>query len=226
MGKKIALRSVRSISADLAIPVGFHSEPDEVAALQVVTKDKTVGETLKELGLAPFDQYTLRAFVNHIQVGEEGKKNESLQATKNKSQIMLDFTGQRKLLVYNLQGGGNSLELASARDYTFEVGLNTLVRFSNNRIGGPELYTVAQANLKANRVKSALMVLESAIKMNPQVAAIAAKDGGFKKLKDADKEAFDKLIADGTKAVEDLKTSAKTIMEEAAEARDKAKKKK
>jgi hypothetical protein len=227
VGKKIALRSVRSISADLAIPVGFHAEPDEVAALQTLIKDnKTVGETLKEMGLTPFDQYTLRAFVNHIQVGEESKKAEALQATKNNSQIVLDFTGQRKLLVYNLQGSGNSLELASARDYTFEVGLNTVARFANNRVNGPRLWDNAKENLKAGRTKSALSVLESAIKMTPLVTAAAAKDQGFKKLKDADKEAFDALIETGTKANEELKTTVKTIVEEAAEARDKAKKKK
>ncbi len=224
-GKKIALRSVRSISADLAIPVGFRAEPDEVAALQALIKDnKTVAETLKEMGLTPFDQHTLRAFVNHIQVGEDAKRAAALQATKNNTQIALDFTGQRKLLIYNLQGSGNSLELASARDYTFEVGLNTVARFANNRVNGPTLLGNARDNLKAGRVKSALAVLGSAIKMTPLVTAAAAKDQGFKKLKDADKDAFDKLIEEGTKAEEELKATFKTIVEEAAEAREKAKK--
>jgi hypothetical protein len=176
------------------------------------------------MGLTPFDQHTLRAFVNHIQVGEDAKRAAALQATKNNTQIALDFTGQRKLLIYNLQGSGNSLELASARDYTFEVGLNTVARFANNRVNGPTLLGNARDNLKAGRVKSALAVLGSAIKMTPLVTAAAAKDQGFKKLKDADKDAFDKLIEEGTKAEEELKATFKTIVEEAAEAREKAKK--
>jgi hypothetical protein len=184
-----------------------------------------VDATVKELGLTPFDTHTLRAFVNHIQVGEASKKAESLQATNAGAQIILDFTGQRKLLVYNLQGQGNSLELASARDYTFEVAANALVRFVNNRINAPTAWGVAKDTVKANP-KIGLRNLKTAIAMSPSVAELAAKDGGFKALKDVDKEECEKILAEGRNAAETLKNSVKTILEEADEARKKAKSKK
>lgn len=222
-GKKIALRSVRSIAADLQIPLGFQALPDESEAVRALLKEKPVDATLKELGVQPFDQFTLRAFVNHIQVGEEGKKTESLQANSNNSQIILDFTGQRKLLVYNLQGQGNSLELASARDYTFEVASNSLARFVNNRIKyGPEAWNNAKETLKASP-KIALRNLKIALTLNPKLVEVAAKDAGFKKLKDDFMTEYEALIETGQKANDELKATVKTILEEAEEARKKDK---
>ena len=49
MGKKIALRSVRSIAADLLIPLGFQSQPNEAEGMQALLKDN-----IKDLNAAEY----------------------------------------------------------------------------------------------------------------------------------------------------------------------------
>lgn len=224
-GKNVELRSVRNISVDLMIPVGYGTTPDAArAATDLTGKSKEVSAMLAEWGVKPFDQYTLKALVAMAQAGDGARKAESLQANCTGSQVVLDFTAQRKLLTYLINGPGNSLQLVSARDYSFDIAIDMLATRANARVEAAEGFKAIEAMAGKGQVEQALARLKTELKFVPSLVDAAHKSATLKKLTGKDKEALDALLAQGDKDKEAFLAQVKSAVEAAAAERDKAKK--
>lgn len=223
--KNVELRSARNISVDLMIPVGYGTTPDAArAASELTSKSKEVVAMLAEWGVKPFDQHTLKALVAMAQAGEGARKSESLQANCTGSQVVLDFTAQRKLLTYLINGPGNALQLVSARDYSFDIAIDMLASRANARVEAAEGFKAIEAMAGKGQGEQALARLKTELKFVPTLVDAAHKSAALKKLAGKDKDAFEALLAQGDKDKEAFLAQVKSAVEAAAAEREKAKK--
>lgn len=224
-GKNVDLKSVRNINVDLMIPVGYGASPDAAkAASDLVSKNKPVAAMLNEWGVKPFDQYSLKALVAVAQAGEGGRKAEALQANCTGSQLVLDFTAQRKLLTYLLNGPGNALRLVSARDYSFDIAIDMLATRANARIEAAENFKAIEAMAGKGQADKALQMLRNELKFVPSLVDVVRKSAAFRKFAGKDKEALDALLVQADKDKEAFLAQVKAAVEQAAAEREKAKK--
>lgn len=228
MGKAVALRAVRNLAADLMIPVGFNSGPNASAeAAELPRRSKDAAALIKEFGLEPFDQYALKAFAG-LAVAPRGAsgRQEVLQANcseGNNPQVVLDLLPQRKLLVYNLRGAGNSLELASVRDYSFDVAVDALLTRVGNRANGVQL--LRRAGEQAGKGDGAVAVqnLSAALRLDPGLVEQARKLPALRKLKGGDQERAEAILAAADKVQEAERGRLEAVAKAAAAERAQAK---
>jgi hypothetical protein len=222
-GKAMSLRSVRNISADLAIPNIFQSTPDasdEAKKLAGLYK-----AMLAEWGVTIFDQYTLKALVGLAQAGGEGaRKAEALQANAAGNLVILDFTAQRKLLTYQPTGSNNGIELVTVRDYSFDIASDMLRTRGKARLEAAESFKAIEGLAGKGQAERALAMLKAELKFVPTLVDAAHKSAALKKLAGKDKDALEALLAQGDKDKEAFLAQVKSAVEAAAAEREKAKK--
>lgn len=222
-GKAMSLRSVRNISADLAIPNIYQSTPDASTEAKNLANG-VCKAMLAEWGVTLFDQYTLKALVGLAQAGEGARKAEALQANAAGNLVILDFTAQRKLLTYQPTGSNNGIELVTVRDYSFDIASDMLRTRAKARAEAAEGFKAIESMANKGQVEQALARLKTELKFVPSLVDAAHKSAALKKLAGKDKEALDALLAQGDKDKEAFLAQVKSAVEAAAAEREKAKK--
>ncbi|MBA3708557.1 MAG: hypothetical protein H0W83_07040 [Planctomycetes bacterium] len=211
-GKSLEVKSVRNLKYDLMIPGSFKPLDNEA---DVFTRFRKVHEKqIQELGIE-VDLSGMKALVGANTKGDASKTG--MQATVLDKLMILDFTESRKLLVFNLEGAGNGLELASARDYTLDVAMALMDKAFNEKSEAKKFIASAEKYFKSH--KTAMLQLKFALKMDPTLVDSVEKNTRLKG--ELSKEAdWPTMLDDAHKAAELILDQRKKMKEKAAEARN------
>jgi hypothetical protein len=223
-GKAMALRSVRNIGADLLIPSEWQATPDIAKEALALGKSKELAPLLAEWGIKTFDQYTLKALVAMAQAGQKSGKDSGLQASHTSGQVILDFTSQRKLATYMVNGAGNGIQLTSVRDYSFDIAVDLLYTRARARAEAADNFKVLESMAAKGQAEAVLARLKSELRLVPALVDTARKSSAFKKFSGKDKEELDALLTQADQDKEAFQTLVKTAVESAAAERERAKK--
>ncbi len=198
-GQTVAMTSVRSMGVDLIAP-GYQTKPHDQDGLEQF--GKLYAGQLKDIGIAKLDGPYIQAFINAQQVGDATKAG-ALQANVVGSQIVLNFTAQRKIVIYEYRSGVG-LNLTSVRDTTVDLGLTLLAR----QISEKTYARVAYNEAIKSKTNNVLGLMTYALGLDPSLYVDADKNTSLKNTLKAD---WDKLKADAIKAEEEQKAKRETI---------------
>ena len=216
-GKKIAISSVRNLSADLLIP-GLKTAPTDSEGIQEFAK--TRAPLIKKAGMT-IDPPFVRALVAASAAGQAAKATD-LQANLVNGHLLMNFPAQRKLVSYKVEGKGNGIELISVRDTTYDAGLATIDRIFVDRANAEEALKEAEKASKkepADCLRLVTMALGLDPEILPQVEKNAAIRGALAKTAE-----WEPLLAEAAKQAEAAKAKW-TAIEAAAQADRDARKK-
>jgi hypothetical protein len=214
-GKNLELKSVRNLEIDLLIPTGYNCAPDPKRLFEEFRADRERQAFMKEMGYEP-DLPMLTEMVNSS--AKTDNKTSPYQCNVRGEDITVDFLDHHKVFVYRLQGANNSLELVSARDYTVDVGIALFDNERNNMVHGRTIYAGIKNRVSAKQTTMAMLMLKSALNLNPGLYKEAEKD--FKNDLAKQPEWKDLIL----KATEDYDAQQKQLQlrkDKAAEAREK-----
>ena len=198
-GQIVSMTSVRSMGVDLIAP-GFQTRPLDQDGLDQFAK--LYAWQLKALGIAKLDLPYIQAFINAQQVGDAAKAG-ALQANLVNTQIVLNFTAQRKIVTYEYRSGVG-INLTSVRDTTVDLGMSLLAREISEKTYARQSYNEAVKS-KTNNV---LGLMTYALGLDPSLYVEADKNTSLKNALKAD---WEKLKADAIKADEAMKAKREAI---------------
>jgi hypothetical protein len=215
-GKSLEVKSVRNIKYDLMIPTAYKTQDNEQQVFDRFRK--THAKEIQDLIGADIDMPGIKALVGGSVRGDASKTG--LQANILDKQVVLDYTESRKLLVYNLEGANNSLEMTSARDYTLDVAMAVMERSFQEKAEAKNVVATAEKFFKSH--KTAMQLLKFALKLDPMLVDSIEKNTRLKN--ELSKEAdWGPMIDDAHKAKEAALERMKAVKEAAAAARGKPK---
>jgi hypothetical protein len=217
-GSNLTMNSVRYITYDLMIPTGWKSQPDEQQGAQDYLKKSK--DVLAKMGIAT-DPAGLQALVKDFSAqgggdaGGGGGDQTGLQGTMDGDHLVLDFTGEHKLLCYSLAGGG-PLTMISARDYTIDTALSFIDKMLREKLNAADFIGLAKKNFKIHDF--ALRTLRTALNFDPLAVDDVEKDGRLKAELSKEPEWLE-IMTDAHKRAEELKAKIKAMAEDAEKIR-------
>jgi len=223
-GKNLTLNSVRNLALDLVVPglIGgsWHSEPTSEKMLDVAMRGERKAR-IEEYGL-PTDKDELMLLVQ--QSGAKGKVSPFEGVISPTGIATLNFVERHVFLTLDTRNG-QSLALASARDYTFDIAIAMLDKEILDRTNAKRLVGDAASLAGQSKPKSALLTLRLALSLDPRLHKEAET-----KLKNAFRSnaelqaQFQALIDEAAKKAEELAKQAeerKKALEEQRKAKAK-----
>ena len=224
-GRKFEVRSVRSIAVDLLVPSGYNALPNDADVVTALTRDKERTKILKEVGIEVVDIHLIRAAAILTAADITSSDKSGLQANLVNGQLMFNFVADRKLLAYELQGTGNSLELKSVRDGSVDAGVSAIDWLVNSRLGALKLLKEAEDAARQGSKEAALAGAVNALNMYPPLHAQAAKSAALNSaLKD--QPAWPEALTRAAPFAEQHAAKIKAVSDAADQARDEAKNRK
>lgn len=216
--KDLKLLSVRNTEVDMLMPK-FETSPDIQEVYARFKQDKARAAYLSALGVD--DWVAFQVYVETKQSANSGGagKISPLQASVNinSGEITLDFTDQRKLVVYRFAGGDTQLQLRSLRDYTVDVGVAMVEAEIRDLKAAAQLYDNAK---KLKNPTLQLLSIQSALKLNPLMYKDLEKDSRLVKVL-SEQQSYAGIIEEATKAAAQVEAS-RTALKAAIDAKRKA----
>lgn len=158
------LKSARNIAIDLMIPSTYNSRPH----LYELVEDYNRKLQRAKLPLVSHGYLRKLAGVRAI----EGQGTSDIQANVDADgRLVIDFSKQRQLLVYEPRGRSNQLELKAVRDYTLEIGIGIHHRQIREGQQGEELaeYIENLCKRRKSEPDKIISLVELAFQLNPNL---------------------------------------------------------
>jgi hypothetical protein len=218
-GRALVLRGIRNVEVDLLIPTAFRSTPDIAEIYKQWTKDRARQGFLASLGMDK-DLISFQLYVeSKQQTAQSPKAGSPFQANvvPNTGDLVLDFIDKRKAIVYRFAGGEPTMDLKSLRDYTLDAGIALLDAEYKSTVMASQLLAGAK---KANKPRTALLTLISALKLDPTQYRAIEKDKGLVKKVEGE-PGYQEMMEDAIKRATDIEKAREERKKEAEERRKK-----
>jgi hypothetical protein len=167
-GKSLVLNAVRNLAVDLVVPrlIGgsWHCEPSSEKMLDAALRGERKAR-IEDYGL-PTDKDELTLMVE--QAATKGKVSPFEGVMGPNGIATLNFVERRTFLTIDTRNG-QSLSLASARDYTLDIAIALIDKEISDRTNAKRLVGDAGTLSGQNKLKSAFLTLKLALGLDPRL---------------------------------------------------------
>lgn len=163
---ELRLATIRNIELDLKVPVSYKAEPGSAQILDQLN-DRMAKDKMPK---APGVRF-LRELADKQQIidSKSSPFQVAVVQTAAGPTLMIEDPKRRKILVYNIFGRNNNLELNSLRDYTTEAGASIWLDLMQRRQNAESLLERLPSDLRSMKPDEGLERVRLILTWNPHL---------------------------------------------------------